>query len=68
MKLIVWHVHQWWLRRAVLVLVATVLVEVAIVSMVEHPIRLVVWVAGSLPLSMVFFVAIPLLRRESKET
>jgi hypothetical protein len=60
-----WDVHKGWMKRAGLVLVATVFAEVVIVLVAEHPIRWVGWVAGTLPLSMYWFVALPLIRRDS---
>jgi hypothetical protein len=62
-----WRVHKFWFVRATLVLVVTGLAEVAVVWLVNQPVRWVVLIAGSLPLSMVFFVALPLLRQEGRK-
>jgi hypothetical protein len=50
--------------RAVLVLIVTALAEVAVVSLVQQPLRWVGLIAGSLPVTLFFFVAMPLLRGE----
>jgi len=66
MKLTAFQTHKSWLIRAVLVLVATCLAEVAVVWFVKRPILWVGLIAGSLPLSMLVFVAFPILREESQ--
>jgi hypothetical protein len=50
--------------RAVLVLIVTALAELAVVALVQQPLRWVGVIAGSLPVTLFFFVAMPLLRRE----
>ncbi len=62
MKLTSFQVHKSWLIRAALVLLVTCLAVSAVVLFVAKPIPWVGLIAGSLPLSMVVFVAMPLLR------
>jgi hypothetical protein len=62
----VWRVHKVWVLRTVLVLVATALAEVAVVWSLQQPIRWVGLVAGTLPFSLFFFVALPLIRRQAR--
>jgi hypothetical protein len=64
----VWQVHKVWVMRTVLVLLATVLAEVAVVWSLQQPIRWVGLVAGTLPLTLFFFVALPLIRSEGGKT
>ena len=59
-----WHAHKFWLVRATLVLAVTALAEGAVVWLVQQPLRWVALVAGSLPISMFFWVALPLLRQQ----
>lgn len=61
----VWRVHRFWVIRAALVLLVTALAEVVVVWSMPQPIRWVAWVAGTLPLTMFFFVAFPLIRRDA---
>jgi hypothetical protein len=68
MKLTAFQTHKSWLIRAVLVLVATGLAEVAVVWFVPRPILWVTLIAGSLTLTMLFFVAFPTLREESQKS
>jgi hypothetical protein len=62
MKPIAFQVHKSWVLRAVLVLTATVLAEVAVVSFLSRPLVWVGLIAGSLPLTLYVFVAMPLLK------
>ena len=55
-------------KRLGLVLVATCLAEVAVVWFVQRPILWVGLIAGSLPLSMLVFVAFPILREERRKS
>jgi hypothetical protein len=66
MKLTAWQVHKSWLIPAVLVLLLTCLADAAVVAFVPRPIFWALLIAGSLPLTMTFFVAFPLLRREKQ--
>ncbi|HWZ62698.1 MAG TPA: hypothetical protein VNX02_06730 [Steroidobacteraceae bacterium] len=59
-----WHAHRFWVIRVALVLLATGLAEMAVVWLAPQPRLWAVLVAGSLPLSLFFLVAVPLLRRE----
>jgi hypothetical protein len=68
MKLTAFHVHKSWLIRASLVLVATVLADGAVAWFAQHPILWAALIAGSLPLSMHVFVAIPILREEGRKS
>jgi hypothetical protein len=68
MKLTAFQTHKSWLIRAALVLVATGLADVAVVWFVQRPILWATLVAGSLPLSMLVFVAFPILREESRKS
>jgi hypothetical protein len=62
-----WHAHKFWLVRAALVLAATCLAEMVVVWLVPQPRLWAVLIAGSLPLSMFFLVAVPLVRRAGTE-
>jgi hypothetical protein len=66
MKLTALKVHKWWLLRASLVLVLTGLAEAATVWFARKPAFFAALVASTLPLSMVLFVVIPILRQESR--
>jgi hypothetical protein len=68
MKLTAFQTHKSWLIRAVLVLMVTGLAELGVVWLVPRPILWVTLIAGSLPLTMFFFVAFPVLREESQES
>jgi|HubBroStandDraft_6_1064221.scaffolds.fasta_scaffold135650_3 hypothetical protein len=61
-----WQVHRFWVVRAALVLLVTALAEVVVVRSMQQPIRWVALVAGTLPLSLLFFVGLPLIRREAR--
>ena len=63
-----WQTHKFWVVRTALVLIVTALAEAVVVWLVPRPIFWVALVAGTLPLSMVFLVAFPLLRREPGNT
>jgi len=62
------QVHKSWLMRAALVLVVTCLVDVIVVWFAPQPFPWAVLIPGSLPLSMVIFVAMPLLKGENRES
>jgi hypothetical protein len=59
----VWQMHRSWALRAMLVLAATALLEAAVVWLAPRPVLWAALVAGTLPLTLVFFVAFPLIRR-----
>jgi hypothetical protein len=61
------QVHKSWFIRAVLVLMVTVLADGAVVWFAQRPILWAALIAGSLPLSMYFFVAVPVLRDEGRK-
>jgi hypothetical protein len=63
-----WHVHRFWLVRTVLVLAVTGLAEVAVVSLVQKPVLWVALIAGSIPLSLFFLVAFPLVRQQNSKS
>jgi len=67
MKLTAFHVHQSWLVRAALVLVVTGVADGLTAWFVPRPILWCTLIASSLPLSMVVFVAIPIIRHESRK-
>ena len=62
------QVHKWWLMRTALVLVATCLIDATVGWYAAKPFPWVVLIPGSLPLSMYFFVAIPLLKQAERES
>jgi hypothetical protein len=66
MKLTVLQVHKSWFVRAALVLVVTGLADIATVWFAKHPILWSTLIASSLPISMVVFVVIPILRDTQK--
>jgi hypothetical protein len=61
MKLAAFQVHKSW---AALVLLVTVLADGAVVCFAQRPLLWAVLIPGSLPLSMVVFMAMPILREE----
>jgi hypothetical protein len=63
-----WQTHSFWAVRVALVLIATAVAEVLVVWLVPQPIVWVALIAGSLPLSMILLVALPVLRREGGKT
>jgi hypothetical protein len=63
-----WQVHKFWVVRAALVLIVTAVAEAVVVWLVPQPILWVALIAGSLPLSMIFLVGLPLLRRADRQT
>jgi hypothetical protein len=68
MKTSAWQAHGWWFVRATLVLAVTGLIDAAAGGLVAKPLPWVVLIPGSLPLSMVFFVALPQLKREKQKS
>lgn len=58
-----WHAHEFWVVRVALILLVTGLAETAVVWLLPQPRLWSVLLAGSLPLSVFFLVAVPLLRR-----
>jgi hypothetical protein len=68
MKPTAFQVHKFWLIRAVLVLVVTVLADGVVVWFAQRPIFWAALIGSSLPFSMVVFVAIPLLREERRKS
>jgi hypothetical protein len=68
MKLSAFQVHKSWLIRAALVLLVTVLADGAVVWFAQRPLLWAVLIPGSLPLSMLVFVAIPILREEKRKS
>jgi hypothetical protein len=68
MKLTVFQVHKSWLIRAALVLVVTALAEGLTAWFVPRPLRWCELIASSLSISMVVFVAIPVLRHERRKS
>jgi hypothetical protein len=68
MKPTAFQVHKFWLIRAALVLVVTVLADGVVVWFAQRPIIWAALIGSSLPFSMVVFVAIPLLREERRKS
>ena len=62
------QVHKSWLIPAVLVLLATVVVGGVVVYFAQRPLLWATLIPGTLPLSMWFFVALPLLREEKRKS
>ena len=60
------QVHKFWLLRAASVLVVTAVVEGLVGQFAPRPAFWAALVASSLPLTMILFVALPLLRREER--
>lgn len=67
MKLIA-LVHRLWLTRAGLVLLATVLADSAVGIFAPRPFPWIVLIPATLPLSLLTFVARPVLREEDRES
>jgi len=63
-----WHVHKWWVMRTALVLLVTCSIDAAVGGLAAKPFPWVVLIPGTLPLSMIFFVAWPLLKKEERES
>ena len=55
--------HKWWLTRTALVLVITCLIDAIVGWFAAKPFPWVVLIPSTLPLSMFFFVAMPLLKQ-----
>jgi hypothetical protein len=63
-----WKVHKYWVIRAALVLVLTVLVDGVVVWFAKRPLLWATLIPATLPLSMLIFVAIPVLRKEGQRS
>jgi hypothetical protein len=68
MKPTAFQVHKSWLIPALLVLVVTVSADGVVGWFAAKPFPWVVLIPGSLPLSMFFFVARPLLKQAEQES
>jgi hypothetical protein len=68
MKLTAFQVHKSWLIPAVLVLLVTVVVDGVVVCFAQRPLLWATLIPGTLPLSMWFFVALPLVREEKRKS
>ena len=68
MKPTAYHAHKFWLVRAALVLLVTVLSDGVVVWLVQRPLFWASLIGSSLPFTMVVFVAIPLLREERRKS
>jgi hypothetical protein len=62
------QVHKFWLIRAVLVLLITAVADGVVVWFAQRPLFWAVLIGSSLPFSMTVFVAIPVLREESRKS
>jgi hypothetical protein len=60
--------HKSWLMRAALVLTITCLIDATVGWFAAKPFPWVVLIPGSLPLTMFFFVARPLLKQAERES
>ncbi len=58
-----WQVHKGWISRAVLVLGLTGLIDAAVGGLLANPFPWVVLIPGTLPLTVIVFVAMPLLKK-----
>jgi hypothetical protein len=67
MKLTAFQVHKFWLIRVALILVVTSLVDAAVVWWVQRPLLWAALIPATLPLSMMVFVGIPILRQQGRE-
>jgi hypothetical protein len=63
-----WRAHKFWVVRAMLVLTITAMAEALVAWLVPQPIVWVALIAGSLPLSMIFLVALPLLESHPRRS
>ncbi len=63
-----WRVHRWWLIRTALILAAAGLADAAVGGLAAKPFPWVVLIPGALPLLMIFFVAMPLLKKEQQDS
>jgi hypothetical protein len=68
MKQNAFQVHRSWFMPAVLVLVVTGLVDCVAVWFAQRPLPWAIGIAATLPMSLFFFVAFPLLREESRKS
>ncbi len=68
MKTSAWQVHKGWFTRAALVLAVTCLIDAAVGGSAAKPFPWVVLIPASLPFSMIFFVALPLVKREGRDS
>jgi len=62
-----WQVHKWWVTRTALLLVVTSLIDAVVGGLAAKPFPWVVLIPATLPLSLMFFVAIPLLKKAERE-
>ena len=63
-----WQVHKSWVIRAALVLVVTCLADGVAVWFAKSPLLWATVIPATLPLTMLFFVAIPVLRQENRKS
>jgi hypothetical protein len=63
-----WQVHKWWVMRTALVLLVTCSIDAAIGGLAAKPFPWVVLIPSTLPLSMICFLAKPLLKKEERES
>jgi len=64
----IWHVHKFWLIRAILVLLVTCGVDAAVVAVATQPLKWAPFITGTLPLTMWLFVGIPVLNEEKRKS
>jgi hypothetical protein len=68
MELTAFQVHKSWLIRATLVLVTTVLAVGLTANFAPRPVLWCTLIASTLPLTMLVFVALPVLRQERRKS
>jgi len=61
-----WQVHRFWSMRAALVMVITALADGVVGWFATNPFPWVVLIPGTLPLSMLVFVARPVLKQAQR--
>jgi hypothetical protein len=62
------QVHKSWLIPTLLILVVTGLIYGILGSVVGKPLPWLAFIPGSLPLSLYFFVARPLIRKDTQDS
>lgn len=68
MKLTAFQVHKTWLTWAALVLLITCVADGIAAWFASRPVLWCTLIASTLPISMMVFVALPLLREESRNS
>jgi hypothetical protein len=58
-----WHVHKWWFLRAALLLLLTGMMDAILGGFAAKPFPWDVLIPATLPMSMVCFAALPIIRK-----